>query len=98
MRVVQSKVWQGRLALLVFAALLGIFTIPATAQVLYTTIVGTVEDATGALVPNAKVTISDSATGVNREATTDSAGNYTIPSVPIGTYVVKITANRGARA
>ena len=93
MGIANFRHWQGRLATLVFATLLGIFTIPAVAQVLYTTIVGNVEDATGAVVPKAKVTIADAATGINREATTDAAGNYTIPSVPIGTYVVKITAS-----
>jgi len=85
--------WQGRAALLGFAVLLGIATIPAAAQVLYGTILGTVEDASGALVPNAKVTVTEKATGFSRETTSDSAGNYTIPSVPIGTYTVKISAN-----
>ena len=59
MGIANLRHWQGRLATLVFATLLGIYTIPAAAQVLYTTIVGTVEDATGAVVPNAKVSIAD---------------------------------------
>jgi hypothetical protein len=81
------------LALPVFAALLGIVAIPAAAQVLYTTIVGNVEDATGAVVPNAKIVVTAQETGLVRETTTDVTGNYSIPSVPIGTYSVKITAN-----
>jgi hypothetical protein len=83
----------GRTALLVFAGLLGIATIPAAAQVLYGTIVGTVEDATGAVVPNAKVTVNEKSTGFSRETTTDVSGNFSVPSVPIGTYTVKIAAN-----
>ena len=59
MSTAHFKHWQGRLALLVLASLLGILAIPAAAQVLYGTIVGTVEDATGAVVPNAKVTITE---------------------------------------
>ena len=93
MGIANFKHWQGRLATLVFATLLGIYAIPAAAQVLYTTIIGTVEDATGAVVPKVKVTIENKATGVNREATTDANGSYTMPSLPIGTYVVKFTAN-----
>jgi hypothetical protein len=81
------------LATLVFAMLLGIYAIPAAAQVLYGTILGTVEDATGAVVPNAKVTVTEKSTGFTRDTTTDSGGNYSVPSVPIGTYAVKITAN-----
>ncbi len=93
MSMAQMKHWRGRLALLVFAGLLGIYAIPAAAQVLYGTIIGTVEDATGAVVPNVKVTVTEKATGFTRETTTDVSGNYSIPSVPIGTYTVKITAN-----
>ncbi len=93
MSIAKMKHWRGRLGLLVLASLLGIYAIPAAAQVLYGTIVGTVEDATGAVVPNAKVTIAEKATGFTRETTTDVAGNYSIPSVPIGTYTVKIAAN-----
>jgi len=81
------------MGLLVFASLLGMYAIPAAAQVLYGTILGTVEDASGAVVPNAKVTIAEKATGFSRETTTDVAGNYSIPSVPIGSYTVKIVAN-----
>lgn len=93
MRIAQLKHWRGRMGLLVFASLLGMYAIPAAAQVLYGTILGTVEDASGAVVPNAKVTIAEKATGFSRETTTDVAGNYSIPSVPIGSYTVKIVAN-----
>ena len=85
MRIAQLKHWRGRMGLLVFASLLGMYAIPAAAQVLYGTILGTVEDATGAVVPNAKVTIAEKATGFSRETTTDVAGNYSIPSVVLHT-------------
>ncbi|MBI2687825.1 MAG: TonB-dependent receptor [Acidobacteria bacterium] len=93
MSIAHFKRWQGRLALLVFASLLGILAIPAAAQVLYGTIVGTVEDATGAVVPNAKITVTEKSTGLVRDTTSDVSGNYSLPSLPIGTYSVKVTAN-----
>ncbi len=65
---------------------------PASAQVLYGSIVGTVEDPTGAVVPNATITITSSATGAIRETTSDNAGRYSILNVLPGTYEMKITA------
>ncbi|AFL89160.1 TonB-dependent receptor family protein [Terriglobus roseus DSM 18391] len=62
------------------------------AQVLYGTLVGTVTDASGALVPNAQVHIVSSATGDTRTATTNDAGIYTLPSIPPGAYTVSISA------
>lgn len=93
MRIAQLKHWRGRLGLLVLASLLGIYAIPAAAQVLYGTIVGTVEDATGASVPSAKVSVIEKATGFSRDAVSDGSGNFSIPSLPIGNYTVKVTAN-----
>ena len=49
---------------------------PAAAQVLYGSIVGTVADPTGALVPKATVSITNTATGASRETTSDEAGRY----------------------
>ncbi len=56
------------------------------------TIVGQVVDPQGAVVPNAKVTATNNATGVGRTVTTTSTGNYAIPNLPPGTYTVKVSA------
>ena len=93
MGIANVRHWQGRLATLVFATLLGIYAIPAAAQVLYGTILGTVEDATGAVVPNAKVTVTEKATGFSRDTVTDVSGNYSVPSIPLGSYSVKVAVN-----
>src|SRR5690242_2642849 len=53
---------------------------------------GNVTDSSGAAVPNAKVTIHNMATGVDRVVTTDSDGNYQAASMPLGTYSVTIEA------
>jgi hypothetical protein len=55
-------------------------------------ILGTVTDQTGAVVPNAKVTIANTATGVNTVAYTSSAGDYSLPALNPGTYRVTIEA------
>ena len=44
---------------------------PASAQVLYGSIVGTLTDETGAVVPNAVVDVTNTSTGLSRQATTD---------------------------
>ncbi|HET7873159.1 MAG TPA: carboxypeptidase-like regulatory domain-containing protein, partial [Terriglobales bacterium] len=67
--------------------------VPAFAQSASTaTIVGQVVDPQGAVVPNAKVTATNTATGVGMSVTTTSSGNYVIPNLPPGTYTVKVSA------
>jgi len=60
------------------------------AQVLYGSVVGTVTDQTGAVVPEAAVTITNINTGQTREGTTDAAGYYSIPNVLEGTYDLSV--------
>ena len=62
------------------------------AQVLYGSVVGTVHDASGAVVPQAVVVISDKATGQVRETKTNDAGVYTFGNVLAGTYELRVTA------
>jgi carboxypeptidase family protein/TonB-dependent receptor-like protein len=79
------------LRLLAFSAVLFIFaSLPAFAQ--EATIVGTVTDQTGAVVANAKITATNTDTGVARTATTNEAGQYVLPGVHIGHYDVKAEA------
>src|SRR2546428_12561967 len=60
------------------------------AQVLYGSVVGTVTDQSGAVVPKATVTITNVNTGQAREGTTDDAGYYSIPNVLEGTYDLSV--------
>src|SRR2546425_1544370 len=53
---------------------------------------GTVSDATGAVVVNAKVVATKQGTGVESATQTDTAGAYLFPSLPIGIYRVQATA------
>jgi hypothetical protein len=62
------------------------------AQVVGATLSGTVKDASGSAVPNAGVSIANSATGISRVVTSDAAGFYTAPNLLPGTYEVTVTA------
>jgi hypothetical protein len=73
------------------AALL--FAAGATAQIAGTAnIQGTVTDSTGAVVPNANVTLTNVSTQVRRTSKTNSAGTYLFPGIPIGGYNLEVTA------
>lgn len=67
--------------------------VPAFAQNNKGTIVGTVNDPSGAVVVNATVTAANVATGETREATTSDDGTYSIPALDPGNYNVTITAS-----
>jgi hypothetical protein len=56
------------------------------------TLHGTVTDPQGATVVGARVTVRNVATGIERTTQSDSAGSYSFPSMPIGTYRVEISA------
>jgi len=56
-------------------------------------IVGTVTDASQAVVPNATVTATNLATAVAHTAMTNSVGQYRINNLPIGSYDVAVMAN-----
>jgi hypothetical protein len=62
------------------------------AQVLYGSLVGSVSDGTGAAVPNAKIEVKNSATGLARETNSDDRGAFQFNNLPGGVYVVNISA------
>jgi len=61
------------------------------AQTATSRITGTVNDASGALVPGAMVTARNEATGVTYTQTTTEAGLYGFPSLPVGIYTITVT-------
>src|SRR5712692_629975 len=56
-------------------------------------IAGTMSDKTGALVPSATVTATNTQLGEKRSATTDSEGSYRIQAINPGIYLVVVTAS-----
>lgn len=53
---------------------------------------GTVADPTGAVVPGAEVVIKDATTNREYRATTNADGYFLVPSLPVSTYTVTVTA------
>ncbi|PYP91199.1 MAG: adenylyl cyclase [Candidatus Angelobacter sp. Gp1-AA117] len=67
--------------------------VAAAAQNITGSMAGTVKDSSGAVVPNATVTVTNTDTGVTvRTLKTDATGNYSAPLLPIGHYSVSIEA------
>ena len=58
------------------------------AQAVTGTILGTITDSSGAVMPGTTVTLRNTGTGLTRTVTTDAAGEYTVPSLPTGKYTV----------
>ena len=52
------------------------------------TIVGTVTDTSGAVVPNVTVTVTSKDTGLTRKTSSNQAGNYVVPLLPVGEYSI----------
>src|SRR5512141_890992 len=71
-------------------ALLAFVSNVALAQRLDGTLRGIVEDPSGAVVGDAKVTATNVATGVVQQTTSTSAGTYTFPNLLVGTYTVAV--------
>jgi hypothetical protein len=83
----------GRLTVAVIALwgiLLGVASVNLRAQNT-ASLLGTVHDTTGGVIPGAQVTILDQHTGTTRSTKTDSAGHYLVPFLPVGEYTIGIT-------
>ncbi|MEW5977463.1 MAG: TonB-dependent receptor [Acidobacteriota bacterium] len=64
---------------------------PIMAQTFRGSIGGTVRDASGAVVPNAGVTLTETATKIESKTETNAEGNYLFPNLPLGNYLVLIS-------
>lgn len=65
----------------------------ALAQADLGAITGTVTDASGAVISNAAVSLTNTATGAVRETTSNAKGDYAITQIPAGDYVLKVSAS-----
>ncbi len=66
---------------------------PLHAQVDQGSVTGTVTDTSGALIPNATVTLTDNGTGLTLTRATGGSGIYTFTPVKVGNYTLMVTAN-----
>jgi hypothetical protein len=69
-----------------------LFCVSAIAQIDAGAVRGTVTDPSGAVIPNARITLSNDATGLTLTAATGADGTYTFSPVKIGPYTVSVEA------
>lgn len=72
---------------------LAVCCIPTNAQTTTGAVRGTITDSSGAIVPGAKVTAMNTATGVQTTGVTNQAGEYSIRFLQIGHYKLKVEAS-----
>ncbi len=77
------------LAILVVLSL----AVAANAQTFRGAINGTVTDPSGAVIPNAQVKATESATGIDHNTVTTSEGAFSLQDIPLGFYKVSVTAS-----
>jgi hypothetical protein len=75
--------WIGALCALLLAV-----AVSSYGQAVNATLLGTVTDATGAVIANAKVTVTETNTGVSHTGQANESGNYTFADLPPGRYEV----------
>jgi hypothetical protein len=78
-----------RIRVLVVMTALGLWGPAARAQVVTGTILGTVSDSSGSVVPGATITIRHVGTGQTRTVVTDAGGRYRESQLPIGSYEIR---------
>jgi len=69
-----------------------IFSIAAFSQNDVGSIVGFIKDQSGAVIPNARVTVTNESTGESRTVSADAQGRYTIPNLPPAIYTMNAEA------
>ncbi|MBM3764792.1 MAG: hypothetical protein FJW32_05315 [Acidobacteria bacterium] len=67
------------------------FAYALTAQITNSEILGTVHDASGAVVGQAKITIKNTETGISREAESSAEGKFRVPQLQPGSYTISVT-------
>ena len=89
----KNNSFRNRAAVFFVVLLLLAFAAPVFAQTDTSSLSGTVTDASGALVPDAKVTVRNTATLAERSIATNSSGDFTMPNLPPGDYRLEATAS-----
>src|SRR3989449_864471 len=80
----------GRFVTLIFA-LIVLGTCLSVAQTSTATILGTVKDASGALIPGVSITVKHTESGLTRNVVSGERGGYNLPLLPVGAYEITTT-------
>ncbi len=81
--------WKIQIAVI---ALLLALPLAVGAQITTATIVGTISDSSGAILPGAQVTARNVDTGLNRTVSSGADGSYRLEFLPVGNYMLDVTA------
>ena len=81
-----------RYAVVLFGLLIAIGGTKARAQYEDGSLVGTIHDASGAVVPNATVTVTNVSTGIVTKVASNNSGDYEVPSLRVGVYTIEAEA------
>src|SRR5262245_36643031 len=71
--------------------LIALGTCLSIAQTSTATILGTVKDTSGALIPGVSITIKHTESGLTRTAVSGERGSYNVPLLPVGAYEITTT-------
>src|SRR5215470_14311704 len=74
---------------ILLALLLASFSAAAWSQTQLATVFGTITDPAGAVIPEARITVSSASTGLKRVALTDINGQYHVAGLPPGMYAIR---------
>jgi hypothetical protein len=86
-----GKLWFPFCGTIAFTLLLTLFNQPASAQVLFGSMVGNVTDSSAAAVPGAAIKITEMSTNDVHSAEANESGVYSIVNLPAGTYRIEVT-------
>src|ERR1700722_11450524 len=92
MRVRQVSDWVSRILVLALSATCLVLSCEENvmAQQATALLTGTIKDSSGAVVPDAKVTLKNSDTNIGRTANSDKDGGFLFTLIPIGAYEVDV--------
>lgn len=85
-----NKILRTALVLAVFACASSLLVVTSSAQSIYGSIFGTVSDKSGAVIPNATVTVTDEAKGTVVTVTSNGSGDYSVPHLIPDVYDLKV--------
>ena len=92
MHLQQASTREAFAVCLLIALTICAFSSAAFGQANQGAIAGVVEDSSGAVVPNAKLTATEKSTGTVYRTVTSSSGSYRFPNVRIGSYDLVVTS------
>lgn len=85
-----NRILRTALVLAVFACASSLLVVTSSAQSVYGSIFGTVSDKSGAVIPNATITVTDEAKGTVVTVTSNGSGDYSVPHLIPDVYDLKV--------